>query len=132
MAGYVIRRCCYMIPILLGVTLLTFVLFNVFGGNPVYQILGRHATLEEVQSLEYQLGLDRPFWQQYFFYLYQIVTCDFGRSLSTNEPIGEMILRGIGPTLSLTVPALVLSTGIAVAVYIHVAHHTFIRSGECR
>ncbi|MEW6746002.1 MAG: ABC transporter permease [Planctomycetota bacterium] len=121
MAAYILRRCFYVVPIVLGVTLLTFVLFHIFGGNPTYHLLGRQATLEDVRILEHQLGLDRPFWQQYFYYLYQIITCDFGRSLTTNEPVSAMIARGIGPTLSLTLPALVLSTGISVALSLFVA-----------
>ncbi len=59
MLSYAIRRILFVIPILFGVTLLTFVLFNVVSGDPAVRFAGRQATAETVQSIRAELGLDR-------------------------------------------------------------------------
>lgn len=120
MFSFILRRTIYAIPIVFGIALIVFVLFNLVGGDPVYQMLGKHATQEMVDQLRRELGLDRSLFAQFIDYLRQIATFDFGRSYATKETISDMILRGLGPTLSLTivgfVVSLVLSLGIALAV----------------
>ena len=65
MLKYTLRRILYMIPILFGITLITFVLFNVAGGNPAATAAGRYATAEQIAMMKAQLGLDKPLLQQY-------------------------------------------------------------------
>lgn len=88
---------------MLGITLVTFLLFNVVMGDPALRFAGRHATAEQVQSIRAELGLDRSLPEQYLFYLKQIVTFDYGRSWSTKQQISTMVGDAVGPTLSLTV-----------------------------
>lgn len=141
MFAYIVRRTLYVIPILLGVTLITFILFNVVGGNPVYQRLGKHGSEAEIKILEKQLGLDRPLPEQYLFFLSQIVRVgdtnsereitgieiplggskelvlfDFGRSWASNQKISSMLGAGIGPSLSLTMPAFLIGVILAVGI----------------
>ena len=116
MSAYIVRRLLQGIPIVLGVTLITFLLFNVFGGDPVLQFLGKNATAEQAAELRHQYGLDRPLPQQYVRYLKEVVTLDFGRSFATDEPVSEMIAKRAGPSLSLTVPALLATTLLAISV----------------
>jgi peptide/nickel transport system permease protein len=91
------------IPIMLGITLVTFLLFNVVMGDPALRFAGRHATAEQVASIRAELGLDRSLPEQYLFYLKQIVTFDYGRSWSTKQNISTMVGEAVSPTLSLTV-----------------------------
>ncbi len=98
-----------MIPILVGVTLLTFMLFNIFGGDPALRFAGKHATAEQVQTVRAELGLDRSLPEQYLFFVKQIVTADYGRSWASKQLISTMIGDGLGATLSLTAPAFVAS-----------------------
>lgn len=98
-----------MIPILIGVTLLTFILFNVLGGDPAQRFAGKHATVETVQSIRVELGLDRSLPEQYLFFVKQIATSDYGRSWASKQLISTMIGDGLGATLSLTAPAFVAS-----------------------
>lgn len=98
-----------MIPIMIGVTLLTFTLFNLFGGDPATRFAGRHATADQVDRIRVELGLNLPVHEQYFFYLKQIATFDYGRSWASKQQISTMIADGLGATLSLTVPAFVAS-----------------------
>lgn len=98
-----------MVPILIGVTLLTFMLFNIFGGDPAQRYAGKHATVEQVQSIRAELGLDRPLHEQYVFFLKQIATFDYGRSWASKQLISTMLNDGLSATLSLTAPAFAAS-----------------------
>ena len=83
MIDHLLKRLLQGIPIVLGVTLITFFLFDVFGGNPVIAFLGKHASPEQIAEMEKAYGLDRSFFVRYLDYLLQIVTFDFGRSFVT-------------------------------------------------
>lgn len=122
MLKYIIRRLLYMIPILFGITLFTFFLFNVVGGDPAAQAAGRYASAEHIAQLKAELGLDGPLYKQYLDFLHQIITFDFGRSWATKQKISTMILDGIGASLSLTAPAFFLSLLIAISFGLLVAH----------
>jgi len=119
---YSIRRIAYIVPIVLGVALVLFVIFNMIGLDPVYQLLPKHATAQQVTELRHELGLDRPLPQQFVFFLKQIVTFDFGRSYSTHQKISSMLMDGAGPSLSLMAPAFFSLTLIAIVVSLFVAY----------
>ena len=87
-----------------GVTLITFILFNVVGGDPVTHYLGKSANPKEVELMKKEYGLDQPLINQYTDFLEEVVTFDFGRSYRTRDPVSEMLLDRIGPSLSLTLP----------------------------
>ncbi|MFZ8934037.1 MAG: ABC transporter permease, partial [Bacteriovoracaceae bacterium] len=63
--AYIFRRLLYVIPILLGVCAIIFVLFNVVSPDPTLIMLGKHASVEQMESLRRELGLDRPYYAQY-------------------------------------------------------------------
>lgn len=98
-----------MIPVLLGVTVVTFLIFYVVGGDPSFQLAGKSATLEQIQSIRIELGLNKPLLSQYFDFLRQTLTFQWGQSWHTHENINQMIINGIGPSLSLTLPAFLIS-----------------------
>lgn len=123
MTQVLLRRLISVIPILFGVTLLLFVLFNVVGGDPTYQMLGKNASAQQIAELRHELGLDLPKWQQYLRYLGQVVTFDYGRSYSTKQRISEMISTGIGPSLALAIPAFFLTLIVAISVALVSAYH---------
>ena len=116
MLAYVLRRLLLGIPTLLGVTLITFLLLNVFGGDPVMARLGKSATPEDIAALRAEHGLDKPFAVQYARYLGEIMRLDFGRSFVTQEKVSAIVSRSVGPSLSITAPSLLLTTLIAVGL----------------
>lgn len=122
MLVYIVRRIVGTIPILLGVALVVFILFNVVGGDPVYQMAGKHANAQLIADIRAEYGLDRPLPMQFLQYLKQIVTFDYGRSFATKEQISDMILRGMGPSLTLTVPAFLITTVLGVLIGLLVAY----------
>jgi peptide/nickel transport system permease protein len=122
MLNYIVRRVLYMIPILLGVTLITFLLFNVVGGNPAIQYAGKHATAENIKLIERELGLDRPLPEQYLLFLKQVVTFDFGRSWASRQEITTMLMDGVGPSITLTAPAFLIQIILAISLALLLAH----------
>jgi peptide/nickel transport system permease protein len=119
---YIVRKLLSAIPTLFGVALIVFVLFNLVGGDPTYQMLGRHANAQQIAELRHEYGFDQPKYIQFVQYLQQIITFDYGRSYATKQPINQMILDGIGPSLSLMVPSFFLTTVLAVAIGLLVAY----------
>lgn len=122
MGAYVIRRLWQFIPTLLGVVLLVFVLFNWIGGDPAYMLAGKIANPEHIENIRRQLGIDQPYHIQLWIFMKQIVTGDFGASWSTNEPISHIFATRLGPSLTVLVPLLVISTLLAVAAAMIVAY----------
>lgn len=119
---YIVRKILNTLPTLLGVALIIFVLFNMVGGDPTYQMLGKHATAEQVAEIRHEYGFDQPLPVQFVQYLKQIVTFDYGRSYATHQPIKDMILSGMGPSLTLTLPAFLITTIVAVLLGLLVAY----------
>ena len=103
-------------PILIGVTLITFLLFHVVGGDPAFQLAGKNATPEQIESIRSQLGLNKSLALQYLDFVKQTFTLDWGRSWTTQQNISSMISQGIGPSLSLTVPSFILSFLICIGI----------------
>lgn len=122
MRRYLLRRLLQGAPILLGVTLVTFLLFDVFGGDPAVAFLGKHATAAELEAMRRAHGFDQPLPVRYLAYLWQIVTLDFGRSFVTSEPVSALLLRGAPASLSLTVPALMATTILSVSIALVAAY----------
>lgn len=69
MSKYILKRILYMIPVLLGVTLLVFVIMHLAPGNVAQMLLGDNATAEQIKALTHEMGLDRPILVQYLDYM---------------------------------------------------------------
>ena len=125
---YFLRRSFYIFPVLFGVTLICFLIFNVVGGDPALQFAGKNPSFDQITSLRYELGLDQPLHRQYFIFLKQVVTFDWGKSWQTHENINELLIKGLGPSLSLTFPAFFLSflISIIIALYITCLRKTWV------
>ncbi|HSV26888.1 MAG TPA: ABC transporter permease, partial [Sedimentisphaerales bacterium] len=108
MTAYIIRRLLYTVPIVFGVLLTTFLLFNVVGGDITDLIAGRGASAQTRAEIRREYGWDKPLlwsWDSQFInHLRNAVTFNFGRSWQDKEPVMDKIKRGAGPSLSLTVP----------------------------
>jgi peptide/nickel transport system permease protein len=123
MGAYVVRRLLLAVPTVLGVALLTFLLFNAFGPDPVRAALGNHATLEAMANLRRQWGLDRPLALQFLDFLRQIVTFDYGKSFVTGDDLGTQLKAGALVSLSVTLPPFVFGGAVNVAIALFIARH---------
>ncbi|HLW56289.1 MAG TPA: ABC transporter permease [Bacteriovoracaceae bacterium] len=123
MTKYIIRRLLYLIPVLLGVSFLIFILFNVVAGDPTAVLLGKNATARQMEELREQLGLNKPLFMQYLDVVKSAFTFDFGRSWATKQEITYMIKQGAYPSLTLTIPAFVISTVLSLFISLFVAYY---------
>lgn len=121
MFAYIVRRLLYAIPILLGTTFILFVIFNIVPGDPALQLAGKHATVESLATIRAELGLDKPWYLQYFDLLKQLLSFDFGRSYATKMKITDMIREGAGTSFSLTFPVFIMSTIISLVIGVVIA-----------
>jgi peptide/nickel transport system permease protein len=116
MLKYAARRVLETIPTTLGILLLAFALFNVVGGSPAAVILGKNATPEAIAAFDHKWGYDRPMLEQFANFVLGLCKGDFGYSLEYREPVIDVLARGVGPSLTLTVPILVFGTLAALAL----------------
>jgi len=115
---YSLRKVVAGIPLVLGVTLISFLLIVYFGPDQTYELLGKNPTAEEIAEVRTQLGYDQPFVGRYLQYLREIVTLDFGSSQSTDEQISSILARTIPVSLALSLPGFILGNllGIMLAL----------------
>jgi peptide/nickel transport system permease protein len=121
--AYIIRRLLYVIPVLLGVCLVIFVLFNLVAPDPAYTLLGKHATVQQIAELHHELGMDKPLLAQYLDTVKTAFTFDFGYSWSSKQNIWQMIKAGAGPSLSVTFPLFIISGIVSISLALLVAFY---------
>ncbi len=110
MAAYIARRLFAIVPILLGLTLIVFLIMALIPGDPATAILGSFATPENVAKLNRDLGLDRSLPEQYLIWLGNLAQGDLGRSYSLNRPVLDEVLERFGATMILAGTSLILCT----------------------
>lgn len=115
MIKFIIRRIIMMIPVLLGVSFIVFCMLYFTPGDPAEYMLGMDASPENIQSLRAELGLDEPFWVQYFNYIKGIVIKgDLGTSYTTRRSVSEEIFERLPTTLTLAVLSVAIATVVGV------------------
>ncbi len=114
MLHYIGRRCLQLIPVLLGMTLIVFLIIRAIPGDPAQVILGQQATKESIAALRQQLGLDNPWYIQYFEYLKGLLTGDLGESLRTKQAIATEIWPYLAATIELALFAMILAIVIGM------------------
>ena len=102
MLRYIAQRLLHAIPVLFGVSLITFTLTYLLPADPARMYAGPNATIATVNSIRHQLGLDRPFYEQYLFYIGRVLTGDLGFSYKLQMPVGAAIMARFPYTLQLT------------------------------
>lgn len=117
MAAYVIRRLLYTIPLVLGVALIVWMVFDSgILGDPAQKLVGKSATPAELELLREDLGFNDPAPVRFGRFLGNIASLEFGRSREFRLSVVEIVGRGVVPSLSLTVPSFLLATLIAIAL----------------
>ncbi len=120
---YLARRLWQFIPTLLGVVLLVFFLFNWVGGDPAYILAGKITSPARIEEIRRGLGIDQPYWVQLWIFIQQIAVGDFGSSWSTNERVSQIFATRLGPSLTVLIPLLVISTVLALTAAMLVAYY---------
>jgi peptide/nickel transport system permease protein len=116
MGGYVVRRLGESFLILIGISLVTFVLLYLIPADPARQIAGRSATAETVANIRAQLGLDQPFYMQYARYMGNLLKGDLGRSYLQRTEVSELIWARMPATLVLMAAAIVVELILGLTI----------------
>src|SRR5512144_2531600 len=126
MARAIVRRLIWLVPIVLGLSLLTFSLVAFLPGDAAQALAGTGASEQDIQALRTSLGLDQPLPVQYLRYLSRLVQGDLGRSPVTGRPVATEIMDNLPPTLELAAFAMVFSilVGVTLGVVSALRHNT--------
>ena len=114
MIQYVIKRCLLVIPVLLGATLLIFGIMELTPGEPGRSILGNTASEEEVQRLNEEMGLNKPFLERYFNFIVGLLHGDMGKSYRNGLDVAQQIRERFSKTLLLAASAVLLALLIGI------------------
>jgi peptide/nickel transport system permease protein len=114
MIRYLAKRLISLVPILLGVTMLVFLLVHMIPGDPAAAMLGTEAAPEAVAALRQEMGLDQPLHTQYLTWLGKMLRGDLGRSLHARAPVAELLVEKYAATAQLGLVATIISLAIAI------------------
>lgn len=116
--NYVLKRLLYSIPVLIGVTLLVFIISHAIPGDPARMMAGQKASRQAVENLRRSLGLDRPLPEQYLRYVSGLATGDLGKSIRNQRPVLDDLRDFFPPTFELTLTSMVfcISTGLPLGI----------------
>jgi peptide/nickel transport system permease protein len=116
MTGHILRRLGQAVVVVLGVTLVTFLLLHALPGNLARSIIGPRATPQQIAAFDHQYGLDRSVWYQYWTYLWQLVHGNLGYSFRLSRSVTSLLASELPRDLVLGGVSLVLSLAIAIPV----------------
>lgn len=115
MTALVVRRLLQMIPLLIGVSFLTFAIVNLVPGSPIASLEFNPRTRpEDIERIKHNLGLDRPWYERYFIWLSDVVRGDLGLSLANSTPVRDRLLGVLPNTLLLTGASLAIALTVAI------------------
>ena len=131
MLRYTIHRLLLTIPVLVGISVVVFLIMALIPGDPATAILGAFATPENATKLRAELGLDRPLIEQYFTWTGNLLSGDFGRSYALNRPVLDELLERLGPTLLLAGSAMCVCVllGLIAGLLAAVKQYTWVDQG---
>ena len=111
MLAYAAKRLLEAVPTTLGVLLLAFALFNLVGGSPAETALGKNATAETIAAFNAKYGYDKPLFfaadSQFVTFVVNLFKGDLGYSVEYDEPVADVLKRGVGPSVALALPVMV-------------------------
>jgi ABC-type dipeptide/oligopeptide/nickel transport system permease component len=123
MIRHILQRLLYTLPALWLILTMVFLMIHIVPGDPVLQMLGQDARVEDLEALRHTLGLDQPLGVQYVRYLEGLVRGDWGRSLRFAAPVRPIVLQRFPATLELSLAALAVCLAIAIPAGVFSASH---------
>jgi peptide/nickel transport system permease protein len=125
MLGFVARRLLYLVPVLVAVSLLTFLIASLLPGDLAYVVLGDQATPEKVAALRHDMGLDQPIWWRFVSWLGHVLQGDLGRSFRT----GQTVLQAVKERLPVSIELMLMAEIIGLAIGVPIAIACAVRNG---
>ncbi len=114
--AYIGRRLVSLVPVLIGISIISFLLVQLSPGDPIRLLLGPRATDEAVAAVRLAHGFDEPFWRQYLIYLGNVLEGDLGRSIRYRVPVSELILQFLPRTLFLIAYVMVITLPLTIVL----------------
>ena len=114
MGTYIARRLVQLVPVVFGITLVLFFLLRLIPGDPATAMLGDRATDDAVARLNHHLGLDRPIYVQYAYFLRNLATLDLGQSIKFGVPVSSLLFGRLQVSLSVVAVTLLLCCLISI------------------
>ncbi|EHI97328.1 ABC-type transporter, integral membrane subunit [Clostridium sp. DL-VIII] len=116
MFKYFIKRLILLIPVVIGVSILVFLIMHVFSTDPTSIILGQHASQEQIEALRQQLGLNAPLYIQYLKFIGGIFTGNFGTSLITKSSVATEIFSRFPATIELAILSIIVASIVGITL----------------
>lgn len=116
MMKYIGKRLLMLVPVILAVIFLVFSILNLVPGDTARLLLGITASAEDIEQLNRELGLDRPFFERFFNYVFNLIQGDLGKSYKTSIPVWDEIVARFPVTLKLSVLAISITVFIGIPV----------------
>ena len=114
MLRFVVRRLLLLVPILVGLSILVFLWIRALPGGPAQSLLGERATESTVREIEAQYGLDDPIYVQYFRYVENVASGDFGTSIRSRRPVSDELQERFPATIELALAAMFFSVALGI------------------
>lgn len=124
MYKYIFKRILIAIPVIIGITMIDFLIMTL-AGSPLEMLQGARVSQEALEVKAIALGLDKPIYIQYVIWLRELLSGNLGYSIRSYQPVSQMITSTLGPTLLLMGSSLLISIVIAVPVGIYSAVHQY-------
>lgn len=131
MTTYILRRIVQAVPVIIGITLFSFLIVHLIPGDPVQAMAGeKPLTPEQAEKMRIQYGLNKPLWEQYWRYLGNLLHGDLGSGLRSQRPVIDSIREAMWPTIQLTVAGLAVAIvlGVTLGVFAAIFHNTWFDS----
>jgi peptide/nickel transport system permease protein len=116
MAQFLVRRLFLVLPVLLGILLVTFIITRLVPGDPCYVMLGEHATEDTCRDFRARFGLDKSIPEQFVRYVFNLAQGDFGSSLKDRRPITVIIAERLPMTMELTILAMLFASTFGIVL----------------
>ncbi len=126
MVAFLARRFLYIVPVLIAVSLLTFLIASLLPGDLAYVILGDQATPDKVAALRHDMGLDQPIWWRYLSWLGHVLQGDLGRSFRT----GQTVLQAVSERVPVSIELMLLAEFIGLLIGVPMAIACAARAGS--
>ncbi len=120
---FITRKLAGALPLLFGVTLISFTLTVHFGPDPAYAMLGKNPTATDLAAVHSELGQDQPFWLRYTHYLRRLATLDLGHTETSGEKVRDLLARTLPVSVLLLAPGFLIGTTLALLLAMVAAWH---------
>ena len=126
MLVYIIRRLFQLVIVLIGVSVITFLIMFAIPGDPARQLAGKNASPERIATIAAQLGLDQPLYVQYYRFLGRLAHGDLGESYALQQPVTQLIKDNAPNTIQLALAAVLIEMlGIPLGIFSALRQYTF-------